>query len=205
MLSTPFRALTWKTVLFHLVGFGLAVMFFVLTVVGIAVSVGLLIIIIGFFLGFAVMWMIHGIAHFDAMFVSVLLDVEVRVQRLRPKGSFLDRLRELVTSPATWKRTAYILLKLPLEVVGFAVTVSALTSLALIATPFTYQQDWADLSIGDSFAIDTLNEAVMAAVLGVIAGWLLLFLAVVLGRVAAAMANSLLTDDSTAPRPGAVA
>jgi hypothetical protein len=194
LLNAPFRALTWKTVLFHLVTFPIAIFYFVLTVVGLSLSIGLLIVVIGFFLGYGVLWLIHGMAPIEGWFVSKLLDTPIRASLPAPTGSFTQRYRKMFTSPSTWLRIFYVLLKFIVAVVGFGIATSAISSLALLATPFLYQQEWFDVSITSSWVVDTMGEAILVALTGLVASWILLYISYLLGLLTAVLARAMVSD-----------
>lgn len=192
--NTPFRGSTWKTVLFHLIAFPIAIFYFVLTTTGIALSVGLLIIGIGFFLGYGVLWLIHGMAPVEAWLVSKLLDTPIRASLPEPRGSFLERYKKMISSSSTWSRVAYVPLKMLMAVTGFGFAIAAVSSLTLLATPFLYQQEWFDVSISGSWSVDTLGEAILAALTGLVASWILFYLSNLIGRLTAVVARAMISD-----------
>ena len=194
LFNGPFRALTWKTVLFHLVAFPIAIFYFVLTVTGIALSIGLLIVVVGFFLGYGVLWLIHGMAPLEGWLVSKLLDTPTRASLPEPSGSFTERYKKMLSSPSTWSRILYVPLKLLMASFGFGFAVAAISSLALLATPFLYQQEWFDVSITPNWMIDTTGEAMLAALAGVVASWILLYLSHLIGRLTAVVARVMISD-----------
>jgi len=194
LFNAPFRVLGWKTVLFHLITFPIAIFYFVLTTTGIALSIGLLVVVVGFFLGYGVLWLIHGMAPVEAWFVSKLLDTPIGASLPEPPGSFTERYKKMLTSPSTWSRIFYVPLKLLMASFGFAFAVSAVSSLSLLATPFLYQQEWFDVSITSNWVIDTMGEAILAALAGLIASWILLYLSFLIGRLTAVVARVMISD-----------
>ena len=191
--NAPFRALTWKSVFFNLLAFPIALFYFVLTAVGIALSVGLLVVVVGFFLGYAVLWLIHGMAPIEAWLVSRLLDTPIRASLPEPSGSLVERFRQMLASATTWSRVGYVPLKFVVATVGFGVSVASISSLALVTAPVFYQQDWFDLSVG-SWAVDTIGEAVLAAAVGLVLTWVMLYLSFLMGRLTAMLARAMVSD-----------
>lgn len=191
--NAPFRSLTWKAVLFHIVTFPIAIFYFVLTAVGISLSVGLLVIGVGFLIGYGVLWLIHGMAPVEARFVSRLLETPMRASLPEPEGSFLQRYLQMLTSPSTWSRIGYVAVKLVVAVVGFGFAVGGVAALASIATPFLYTQEWfsADLGIWE---VDTQVEAVVSAILGLVVAWVFLYFSLLLGRLTAVLARAMVSD-----------
>jgi len=193
-LNTPFRGLTWKTVMFHLVTFPIAIFYFVLTVTGISLSIGLLIVVVGFFLGYGVLWLVHGMAPVEGWLVSKLLETPIRASLPEPTGSFIERYKKMFTSPSTWSRVAYVPLKLLTAVVGFGIAVAAVSSLATLATPFFYSQDWFEVGFSNSWRVDTLGEAILFALAGLVLSWVFLYLSYLIGRLTAVVARVMISD-----------
>jgi Putative sensor len=193
-LNAPLRGLTWKTVLFHLVTFPIAIFYFVLTVTGISLSIGLLVVVVGFFLGYGVLWLIHGMAPVEGWLVSKLLETPIRASLPQPTGSFIDRYKKMLTSASTWSRVAYVPLKLLTAVVGFGCAVAAVASLATLATPFFYSQDWFDVGFSNSWRVDALGEAILFALSGLVLSWVFLYLSYLIGRLTAVVARVMISD-----------
>jgi len=194
LLNAPFQGLTWKTLLFHLVSLPIAIFYFVLAVTGIALSIGLLIVVVGFFLGYGVLWLIHGMAPLEGWLVSKLLDTPIRASLPEPRGTFIERYKKMLTSPSTWSRVAYVPLKLLTAVVGFGFAVTAVSSVALLATPVFYNQEWFDMSITNSWAVDTMGEAILVALIGLIVSWIFFYLSYLVGRLTAIVARVMISD-----------
>ena len=193
-LNGPFRGLTWKTVLFNLVSFPIAIFYFVLTMTGIALSIGLLIVVVGFFLGYGVLWLIHGIAPVEGWLVSKLLDTPVRASLPEPRGTFIERYKKMLSSPSTWSRVTYVPLKLLMAAFGFGFAITAVSSLALLSTPFLYQQEWFDASVAPNWIVDTVGEAVLVALTGLIVSWIFFYLSNLIGRLTAVVAREMISD-----------
>ena len=193
-LNGPLRLLTWKTVLFHLVSFPIAIFYFVLTMTGIALSIGLLIVVIGFFLGYGVLWLIHGMAPVEGWLVSKLLDAPIRAGLPEPRGTFIERYKKMLSSPSTWSRVAYIPLKLLIAAFGFGFAITAVSSLALLPTPFLYQQEWFHVSVAPNLLVDTIGEAILVAMTGLIVSWNFFYLSNLIGRLTAVVARVMISD-----------
>ena len=192
--TVPFQSLTWKTILFNLIALPVAVFYFTLTMLGITLSIGLLVVGVGFLLGYGLLWLLHGMAPVEAWLVTNLLDVTVAASLLEPRGTFLERYRKMLTSPATWSRLGYIPLKLVTAIAGFVFAVTAIASIGLIASPLLYQQSWFDLSFGSSLVVDTFSEAVVTALVGLVLTWVMLFLSNLIGQMTAYLARAMVSD-----------
>lgn len=109
------------------VGFWLAVVAFVLTVVGLALSVGLLpVFLLGLPLLGAVVHVVHWLATVERRRLAVFLDVELpgRPLRAAPDVGWVRRLLQRARSREFGKETAYALVLLPLSAVSMSLVVS---------------------------------------------------------------------------------
>jgi hypothetical protein len=64
----------------------------------------------------------------------------------------------------------------------------------LLATPFLYQQEWFDVSITSSWVVDTMGEAILVALTGLVASWILLYISYLLGLLTAVLARAMVSD-----------
>lgn len=102
------------------VGLFLGIITFTLTVVGLALSVGLL---PAFLLGVPVLlgtvYLVHGLAVMERGRAALLLDVDLPGRRLRPvpEAKFIRRSVVRARSPEFWKEVGYCVLILPLSVI----------------------------------------------------------------------------------------
>ena len=151
----------------------LGILYFVALVTGFSLGAGLAITIIGIPLLVAMIFITYIMGDLDRRMTSLLLGVQIAKPEARPSdkdgaGAILvAQLRSL----QFWKELGYLLMKLPLGVVSFTVAVTFVSvSLALIATPFiiTYVPD-AQVMLWNVL-IDTMQEAVVTSVAGLIFG-----------------------------------
>ena len=196
-VSVLWRARAWKALLFSLIALPAGVVYFVLLAVGIGLSIGLLIVVVGLFLAFGVVHLVHRLADFEARTANLLVDAAIPVPSFpQIDGSFWQILRGFVTLPETWVRLAYLLLKLPLGIVSFAVATTGLGFLASVATPLFYTQSW--WVVGDwagelGWDVDTLGGAVLQAVVGLAVFLLLMHVILAIGRFWVWLARAMLT------------
>jgi Putative sensor len=164
---------TYLNILYLLLSFPLGTAYFTFLITGITLGVGMLFIWVGFvillFL-FASWWLLLV---FERQLAIGLLRIEIPPltrQGLKVKGlgkTFIA----YVTNPVTWKGLLYLLVKFPLGVINFIISVTALaTSTALLTAPLTYR--FIPLQIGfawnSAWQINTFPEALVAFVIGVI-------------------------------------
>ncbi len=109
------------------------IVWFVLSVVGLSLAVGLL---PAFLLGLPVFaalgWLSRRLATFERRRMRLFVGAEIPAAPSHIRGW-----RQMFTDAPTWRAIAYPLLQMPLAVATFAITVSAWgTSLALMSMPF---------------------------------------------------------------------
>lgn len=130
---------TWGALVFMLLSLVTGIVYFTWAVTGLALSVSLLILIIGLPFAFLFLLSVRGLGLLEAGIVGVLLGV-----RLQPRPIFagrgsnlLQRLKVLAIDKPTWLAFLYLVLQMPLGVIYFSVTVVLIAfSLAIMAAPF---------------------------------------------------------------------
>lgn len=159
---------TYKNLAYLLLAFPLGIAYFVISVTGFSVGMGLLIVWIGLFILMALFASLWGIAAFERQLAIHLLGQEIAPMSY--PDSETDGLWEKVKShfknPVTWKSAAYLLLKFPLGIASFVLTITAVSIVGgLVFAPFIYQTG--DISIF-AWQINTLLEAILATGLGLL-------------------------------------
>ena len=132
---------TVSNILYLLLSFPLGLIYFVLVIVGLSVGVSTIIIWVGIPILLLTMLVIRGIAALERDLAVGLLHVEIPRAAYRERGStrwmqwFSAQFRDL----ATWKSLIYLLIKFPLSVISFSLTLPLLlTPIALIFAPLGY-------------------------------------------------------------------
>ncbi len=129
-------------IVFLLLGLPLGICYFVITVVGISLGTGTLVIWIGLPILFVTLLTVRGMAEIERRLVNNLLGISIPYQLPAPHEpglSFLRRFGRILTDPYTWTSMVYMLIKLPLGILGFSLTISlTVTSLALVLAPLGY-------------------------------------------------------------------
>lgn len=159
---------TYMNLAYLLLTFPLGIAYFVISVTGLSLGVGLLIIWIGLFVLAALFASLWGMAAFERQLAIHLLGEEIAPMSPPeiPEGGLWERVKAHFSNPVTWKSGLYLLLKFPVGIATFVVVVTALAiSGGLLFAPFSYQS--ADMTIF-FWHIDTFFEAVFATGLGVI-------------------------------------
>lgn len=152
----------------------LGILYFVILVTGFSLGAGLAITIIGIPLLVAMIFITYIMGDLDRKMTSLMLGVQIAKPEARPseKDGASAILVAQLKSLQFWKELGYLLLKLPLGILSFTIATTFVSlSLALIATPFiiTYFPD-VQVMIGNGILIDTMQEAVVTSVAGLIIG-----------------------------------
>ena len=159
---------TYWNITYLLLAFPLGIAYFVLSVTGLSVGFGLLIMWVGLFvlLGLFAGW--WGLANLERLLAVYLLgeDIEPLATPITAKGTLWERTKAHFTNQLTWKSALYLLLKFPIGIASFVSVVTAVSiSAALIFAPFIYQTG--DISIF-AWHIDTFFEAILATGIGLL-------------------------------------
>jgi hypothetical protein len=176
-LRAPLEARSYTNFLFLALAFPMGLAYFVFLSVGLSLGLGLMVIWIGFpllALMFAASW---GLTALERQLAIHLLGAEVPpmgpMRQTAPRG-FWRSVGDFLGNPVTWKGMGYLLLKLPLGIVTFVVTLflCALSG-ALLLAPFTYPEGLLEL---DGMVVNVDNP--FAAMLCVAVGLVLAFLSI---------------------------
>jgi len=123
-VSAPFRRRTWAEFLYALVGLPLSVFGFALTVVGLVYGTGLSVIYLGLWVVAGTVLIGRGLGALDRGLLNSLLHERIAVPRRPPKASGVwGRLRRRLTDPVGWRALAFQIVRFPLGVVTFAITI----------------------------------------------------------------------------------
>jgi len=124
-VSAPFRRRTWAELLYVLVGLPLCVVGFALTIAGLAYGGGLSLIYIGLWVVAGTVLLGRGFGALDRGLLNSLLHERIAVPRRPPKAHGVwGRLRRRLTDPVGWRGLAFQVVRFPLEVATFVVTVT---------------------------------------------------------------------------------
>jgi hypothetical protein len=177
-LRAPIEARSYTNLLFLVLAFPLGLAYFVFLTVGLALGVGLTLIWIGLpilALVFAGSW---GMTALERQLAIHLLGAAVPPMSPAaltapgaPRG-FWRSVQDFLGNPVTWKGMGYLLIKLPLGVVTFTVTVFLLSlSAAFLLAPFAYPLGLLELD-GAVFTIDGPWSALLCGVIGLLIAFL---------------------------------
>src|SRR5579884_2518713 len=158
---------TWRNMLYLLISFPLALIYFVFTVAGVSIGIGLFLIAIGVPVLVFTLMVVGQFARFERMLLRNLLGATIRQPRpfLAAPG-IAESLKAYLGRAETWKGVVYTLVHLPYAVVGFGLLVSFIPAgVVLLVTPLIYQFVPIDIFMT---RVTTFDQAVLCSSLGAI-------------------------------------
>lgn len=168
------RSQTWLNFIYLFLAFPLGLIYFLYLIIGLALGFGLAVIWVGLAILVLVVagwWLLAGL---ERMLTISLLRVEIppmSTPRSEKATTSTERLGAFIANPVTWKSLVYLLVKFPLGIVSFTVltTLTAVTVI-LLASPiiFPFAQPEVLLTNGNLIRVDTLGEALVAFVVGLV-------------------------------------
>ena len=184
---------TYLNIIYLLLAFPLGTAYFVFLVTGLSLGISLLIIWIGIpiLLFMIVAW--WGLVVFERQLAILLLHVDIPpISRETTSGqSPWVQLKAHLSNPLTWKGLVYLFARFPLGILSLIVTFTLIVLTgALVFAPLTYTDPESQMYVF-SWHIDTLNEAVICSIMGLVVGLISMHvmngLAFVSGRFASLM------------------
>jgi hypothetical protein len=177
-LRAPIEARSYTNLLFLTLAFPLGLAYFIFLTVGLALGVGLTLIWIGLpilALVFAGSW---GMTALERQLAIHLLGASVppmspmATNAPNPPRSLWRKVQDFLGNPVTWKGMGYLLIKLPLGIVTFTVTVFLLSlSAAFLLAPFAYPLGLLELD-GAVLRIDGPWSALLCGLVGLLIAFL---------------------------------
>jgi uncharacterized membrane protein len=206
----------YTSLFFMLLCFATGIIYFVFAVVGLSLSGGLAVLIIGvpFFLMFMAVGRVVSLA--EGRLIEAMTGVRMPRRPVHQGAvlGFWARIGEMLRDRRTWTTIAYLVLMLPIGIVYFVIVVAGLSvSLALIALPIAVvcaQAGWFGMSGVEVFShaqpewlFDTGFAIPILAVAGVLLLTSLMHLARGIGRLHALFAKSMLVARAAPSTPEA--
>lgn len=137
----------YGAVIYQLISLPLGIACFTWLVVGLSLSLGLAVLGIGLLLGFGLIISVRGLALAQGRIAWGLAGLPTVDLPLLPLGTgFWDRFRALLSDPATWLSQIYLLLRLPLGILGFTslICLISLSSASILVAGL----QWASTNVG---------------------------------------------------------
>jgi len=164
----------FPNLIYLLLSLPIGILYFVVLITGFSLGAGLLITLIGIPILVAMIFVTYILGDLDRKMTSLLLGVNIAKPEARPSND--DSARAILVAQLKslqfWKELGYLLLKMPLGVISFTITIVLVAvSLAFIAAPFilTYFP-YAQMQLWNGFEIDTMQRAVVTSVAGLLLG-----------------------------------
>lgn len=171
--SVLVEARTYLGLVYILFAFPLAAIYFSLAVTGISLSLGLLVVAVGFFVFIGTMIMARGFRWLDAEMTRVFLGKTIPAGPAEEKEpGFSGMLKRTLGTGLSWKLLAYYLfIKFPLDAIIWTMTVSflAMTFNLLFIAPLLGDQWWYDDEV-TRWLIDFFGDVYVLPFMGIIWG-----------------------------------
>jgi hypothetical protein len=194
----------YLNLLYLLATFPLGIFYFTFLVSGLSLGISLSIIWVGIPLLLLVGagWWI--LARFERYMAIHFLkeDVPEMARPSYPGADLWSRFKEYFTNPVTWKSLLYLFLKFPLGIITFVVLVTVVSlTLSFLSMPFTYEslQYFQGVSFGPwlpVWQIDSMTDALLGALVGLLLWPVALHITNGLAWVHAKFAKMMLSLDS---------
>jgi hypothetical protein len=186
---------TYLNLIYLLLAFPLSTVYLVFLVTGLSVGLGTLVVGIGIPILLAVFAAYWGLATFERMLATVLLqeDIPPMSREEETERGAWQRLEAHLANRVTWTSVLYLLLKFLVATIFFVIAVVVVaTAVGMLIAPFIYKYmnypSWWGV-----WQIDTLGEALILTALAlVIVGPISLHITNFLARVSGAMARAML-------------
>ncbi len=191
---------TLRCLVYALLALPLGAAYAVLLAAGLALGLALAPLWVGLPILLATLELARNMAASERHLLYVLLGVAAPSASPRAAAGLRARLQAHLTDPATWRILLYLLLKLPLGALSFALTGGLFNlALALLAAPLTYTS--APLDLGFAY-VTTGSAAALCALLGALLLPLGLTAARLLARLWAGLGRLLLSAEKPKRAPG---
>ena len=194
--------------LYLLLSFPLGIFYFVFLVTGISLGIGLAIVWVGLIILVGVFAAWYAFTAFErGMAIGMLREDILPMSQQDLSGLTLwKKFTATLANPVTWKGLAYLLAKFPLGIISFVVLVTLLSvSAAFLTMPFYYTYVnpeitlWGDSTLYPMLLVDTLGEAMLGSMVGVILTLVSLHILNGLAWVSGKFAKVMLGNYSPAP------
>jgi hypothetical protein len=179
--------------------FPLGLAYFLFLVIGLSLGVGLSFILIGIPLLIFVLGMSLALIQFERTLANTLLGTEIvpKYGTVGPHAGFLARAKAMITNLSALKGLAFLLIKFPLGIVSFVVSIlTVAVTFGLFFAPLYYQSEPITvdgLGIGQ---VDTIGEAFLVSGIGLLSGIVTLPLTSLLAAIWRGLAILMLGDGS---------
>lgn len=177
--GVPFQLQTYRNLTYLALAFPLGLLYFVGVVIGLSLGAGLFITWLGLPILVLTIAGATVLAAFEAELARRLVGTDVSIpEAIRgydsresvtsPEGGFLAALKRLLLAPTTWTSLLLVVLKFGFGLVAFVTLVTAgSVGFAMIGAPLFFDAPYTTYQFG-LFTVDTLPEALVVSVGGIL-------------------------------------
>jgi signal transduction histidine kinase len=136
-VAVAWQPATWRNVLYLLLSLPLGAAYFAVLAAGLGAGAALAVVVVGLVVLGLTLWAWRGMAALERLLARLLLDVRIHPPADRDRGlPWLRRAELWIRDPVTWKSLVYLLAKLPMGLVAFALLAFlGFSSLVLAVAP----------------------------------------------------------------------
>jgi signal transduction histidine kinase len=185
---------TWFAFIHLLLNLPLGIAYFVLLVTGVSLGAGLLITLIGIPILIGTGWMVRTMGNIERARMNGFLGTALRdpYRPAAPETGWMARLLAIGKDPATWRDFLFLMLRLPMGIVTFTVSVATWSAaIGLLGSPVSYWFGVFRLQFGD-WIFDGPLAVMIATFAGVLMTLLAFGITRGLARLEAVLAAALL-------------
>ena len=167
---------TYLNILYHLLSFPTGLIYFIFIVTFLSVGIGLVVVWIGIPILIGLLAAVYGLSTFERFMAIKMLGVDIPSRRKQKAAEGLwNKVKALISNPETWKGMLYLLIKFPLGIISFSITVGLIAaSVGLAATPILSAFHRTDWGVWSERLYSSPVAVIATCVLGVILAFLTL-------------------------------
>jgi signal transduction histidine kinase len=138
---TSSRSSTWFALVHLLLNLPLGIIYFVVLITGVALGAGLFVTLLGIPVLIGTGWMVRTFGNIERARLNAFLGTTLRdpYRDAAPDAGWMARLFAIGKDPATWRDFLYLMLRLPMGIFTFTVTVATwAVGLGLLGSPVAY-------------------------------------------------------------------
>jgi hypothetical protein len=159
-----------------MLSFPLGLFYLVILMTGYSLGIGLIITLIGIPLLFGMLLLGRIFASFERILATTLLTITIKRPAFKRPKRFWRMIEAYLRDALTWKSLAYLLVKFPMGILAFSISITLLTlSIAMISVPLMYVLSTMG-AIGGLFCsgalvcsfLDSAGEVVLIGALGIL-------------------------------------
>ena len=129
---------TYRRMFYLIASFPLGILYFVVIVTGLSLGLGLLVLVVGFPIFMSTIWLILRFADTERALAGMLGQKLYREKPILQASGFMNWARATLSDAGTYKALLYALLKFPLGIASFVITVTLLAiSVGFLGLPIS--------------------------------------------------------------------